>query len=93
VTSVLEGIVLKKSSWGDDQNSLEPLMRLACGDVRGTTSIHTKRPRTLVLALRSYAAAETAKDRLSGDFRRRSVFDFCNTIEDKADCLVAHSDF
>lgn len=28
-------IVLKKSFSGDDQNSLEPLIRLACGDVRG----------------------------------------------------------
>jgi hypothetical protein len=32
------------------------------------------------LALRSYAAVETAKNRLSRDFRQRSIFDFCNTI-------------
>jgi hypothetical protein len=27
------------------------------------------------------------------DFRRRSIFDFCNTIEGKADLPIARSDF
>jgi hypothetical protein len=29
--------------------------------------------------------AESAKNQLLRDFRRRSIFDFCNTIEGKAD--------
>jgi hypothetical protein len=33
-TSAVEGIVLKKSFWGDERNFLEPLMRITRGDVR-----------------------------------------------------------
>ena len=39
-----------------------------------------KRPRSFISALRSIAVAESAKDQLLRDFRRRSIFDFCNTI-------------
>jgi len=39
-----------------------------------------KRPRTFVLGLASIAAVETSKHRLSRDFQRRSIFDFCNNI-------------
>jgi len=39
-----------------------------------------KRPRTLASALRSVAAVETSKNQLSRDFRRCSIFDFCNSI-------------
>jgi hypothetical protein len=38
-----------------------------------------KRPRNIVSALRSIAVAESAKNQLLRDFRRRSIFDFCNT--------------
>src|SRR4029434_4472912 len=39
-----------------------------------------KRPRTFVSGLASIAAVETSKHRLSRDFQRRSIFDFCNNI-------------
>src|ERR1043166_7730275 len=42
-----------------------------------------KRPRSFVWALRSIAVAEPAKNQLLRDFRRRSIFDFCNTIGPK----------
>src|SRR5881394_2014494 len=32
--SILRGIVLQKSFWGDDQKFSEPLMPFACGDMR-----------------------------------------------------------
>jgi hypothetical protein len=42
-----------------------------------------KRPRSFVWALRSIAAVEPAKNQLLRDFRRRSIFDFCNAIGTK----------
>src|SRR5712671_2019782 len=39
-----------------------------------------KRPRTFVSGQASIAAVETSKHRLSRDFQRRSIFDFCNSI-------------
>src|ERR1043166_3684238 len=42
-----------------------------------------KRPRSFVWALRSIAVVEPAKNQLLRDFRRRSIFDFCNTIGPK----------
>src|SRR6476659_9154071 len=42
-----------------------------------------KRPRSLVWALRSIAVVQPAKSQLLRDFRRRSIFDFCNTIGTK----------
>src|SRR5450631_843730 len=39
-----------------------------------------KRSRASVVALKSEAAAEKSKDRLSRDFPGRSIFDFCNNI-------------
>ena len=44
------------------------------------------RSRTSAVALKSDAAAEKSKDQLSRDFPGRSIFDFCNNIEGKADC-------
>ena len=43
------------------------------------------RPGTSVVALKSDTAAEKSKDQLSRDFPGRSIFDFCNTIQGKAD--------
>jgi len=39
-----------------------------------------KPPRSFASALRSIAMAESPKNRLLRDFRRRSIFDFCNNI-------------
>jgi hypothetical protein len=37
-------------------------------------------------ALRSIAVVEPTKNQLLRDFRRRSIFDFCNTIRQKLTC-------
>ena len=56
-------------------------MRSARGDVREDHIVlHKKRPRTFVSGLASIAAVETSKHRLSRDFQRHSIFDFCNNI-------------
>jgi hypothetical protein len=44
----------------------------------GSHRFTQKRPRSFVLALRSIAVAELAKNQPLRDFRRRSIFDFCN---------------
>jgi hypothetical protein len=46
----------------------------------GTTSFHTKTTTDLRIGLQSLAAVEASKNRLSRDFRSRSIFDFCNKI-------------
>jgi hypothetical protein len=66
-------IVLKKSFLGDEQNFLGPLMCFASGDVRDHFT--QKRTRTIVSALRGFAAVETSKNQLSRNFWPRSVFD------------------
>src|SRR6267142_3140698 len=91
--SAFPSIVLKKSFWGDERKFLEPLMRFACGDMRGPHRFTQKRPRSFVSALRSIAVAVSAKKQLLRDFRRRSIFDFCNTIEVRADERRAPFDF
>jgi hypothetical protein len=80
---------LKKSFWGDERKFLEPLMRFACGDMRGPHRFTQKRPRSFVSALRSIAVAVSAKKQLLRDFRRRSIFDFCITIPSGADIAGA----
>jgi hypothetical protein len=46
----------------------------------GPHRFRQKRPPTFVSALESFAAVETPENRLSRDFRSRSIFDFCNSI-------------
>src|SRR5260370_25957368 len=41
------------------------------------------RPRTFETALQRVAAARKSKNQFSRNFRRRSIFDFCNTIGTK----------
>jgi hypothetical protein len=76
----LLAIVLKKSFLGDERNFKGPLIHFAGGDVGGPALFTKKAPPTFVSALRSFAAAATAKNQLSRDFRCRSIFDFFNTI-------------
>jgi hypothetical protein len=52
---------------------------------KGPHRFTQKRPRSFVWALRSIAVAEPAKNQLLRDFRRRSIFDFCDTIRSRAD--------
>jgi len=59
-------------------------MRFTSGD-GGTISFHQNRSGISVVALKSSTAAEKSKDQLSRDFPGRSVFDFCNNIQPKAD--------
>ena len=60
-------------------------MRFARDDMRESHRFTQKRPRSFVSVLRSVAVAVSAKNQLSRDFRRRSIFDFCNTMRTKAD--------
>jgi hypothetical protein len=46
----------------------------------GPHRLTQKRPRSFAWALRSIAVVEPAKIQLLREFRRRSIFDFCNTI-------------
>jgi len=62
-------------------------MPFARGDMRDHIVSHKKRPRSFVLALRSIAVVVPAKNQLLRDFRRRSIFDFCNTIPLRADIV------
>jgi hypothetical protein len=61
-------ILLQKSFWSEEQKFLEPLMRFTRGDVRDHIVFIQNRPRTLLMALKSDAAAETSKNQLSRDF-------------------------
>jgi hypothetical protein len=66
--SASEWIVLQKSFWGGERKFLGPLMRLTRGDVRGPYRFIQNRSPTFAVALKSDAAAEKSKDRLSRDF-------------------------
>ena len=91
--SAVEGIVLKKSFWGDDRNFLEPLMHFARVDAGDHIVSSKNRPWTSVVALKSYAEAERSKDHLSRDFWGCSIFDFCNSIEGRTDMLFSWANF
>jgi hypothetical protein len=72
--------VLKKSFWGDDQNFSGLADAFRTRRYEGTTSFHAKTTTELRMSGTEYAVVEPAKNQLLRDFRRRSVFDFCNTI-------------
>jgi hypothetical protein len=72
--------VLKKSFRDDERKFLEPLMRFARGDMRDHIVSHKNDHGASYPTLQSIAVAESAKNQLLRDFRRRSIFDFCNTI-------------
>src|SRR3981189_161351 len=55
-------------------------MRFTCGDVREPYRFIQNRSRISVVPLKSDAAAEKPKGRLSRDFLGCSIFDFCNNI-------------
>jgi hypothetical protein len=84
-------IVLQKSFWGNGRKFSGTLTRVACGDMRDHIVSHKKRPRSFISALRSIAVAESAKNQLLRDFRRRSIFDFCNNICQKETSRRDHS--
>jgi hypothetical protein len=70
-------ILLQKSFWGDDRNFSGPLMRFARGDMRDHIVSHKHDHGA---SYWRYAVAESAKNQHLRDFRRRSIFDFCNKI-------------
>jgi hypothetical protein len=73
----------KKSVRGNRRNYLGPLTRFVLCDVRGPRRFLEKRPRTLVSALQSIAAAEWSKNQHLRDFWCRSIFDFFDSIDPK----------
>jgi hypothetical protein len=54
-------------------------MRFARG-YEGPNRFVQKRSRSFVSALRSITVVESARNQRLRDFRRRSIFDFCNNI-------------
>jgi hypothetical protein len=72
-------ILLQKSFWGDGQIFPGLLMRFARGDMRDHI-VSQKNDYGALSAPRSIAAAESAKNQFLRDFRRRSIFGFCNNI-------------
>jgi len=74
-------ILLKKSLSPDKRKFLGPLMRFAHEDVRDHIISGKKQPPIRVSAPRSFAATESAKNRLSRDFWRRLIFDFFDSID------------
>jgi hypothetical protein len=78
-------IVLQKSFLAGDGNFLDPLVRFARGDVRVHIGSHKNDHGPPYPSYRALQRRRRQKNRLSRDFRRRSIFDFCNTIGGKAD--------
>ena len=81
-------IVLQKSFGGDNRNFSGPLMRFGCGDMRDHSVSHQNNHgasyrRYAVLQRRSWLKINSLRD-----FRRRSIFDFCNSIGHLADTAV-----
>jgi hypothetical protein len=64
--SAYPSILLQKSFWGDERKFLEPLMHFARGDVRD--HVVSSKINHFLVALKSDAATETSKNRLSRDF-------------------------
>ena len=54
-------------------------MRFARGNMR-TTSFRTKTTTELRIGATDYCSGGVPKNQLLRDFRRRSIFDFCNNI-------------
>jgi len=55
-------------------------MRFARRDVRGHIGSHKNDHEPFLSELQSLAASEASKNQLPRDFRRCSIFDFCNSI-------------
>jgi hypothetical protein len=60
-------------------------VRLSRGEVKGPHQLQQKRSLALVLVLQSLAAAEVANALHLRDFRSPAIFEFFNTISQKAD--------
>jgi hypothetical protein len=73
-------ILLQKSFWGDARNFSGPLMRFARGDMRDHIVSHKNDHGASYWRYGNTAVAESAKNQHLRDFRRRSIFDFCNNI-------------
>jgi hypothetical protein len=68
-----------KSLWGDDQYFSGPLMRFARGDMRDDIVSH-KTTTDLCSAATEPCSGKNVLKSTSRDFRKSSIFDFCNTI-------------
>jgi hypothetical protein len=72
-------IVLKKSFWVTNE-ILETAEAFRARRREGPHHLIQKRPPVFVSAVEGFAAVAASKNRLSRDFRGRSIFDFCNSI-------------
>jgi hypothetical protein len=73
-------ILLQKSFLGEVGKILKTADALRARRREGPHRFIQKRPPAFVLAAENLAAAAASKNRLSRDFRGRSIFDFCNNI-------------
>src|SRR4249919_3017021 len=76
----LPGDSVEKSFLGDGRKFLRAADALWARRREGPYRFIQNGSRTSVVALKSDAAAEKSKDRLSRDFWGCSIFDFCNNI-------------
>jgi hypothetical protein len=83
--SVYEGIVLQKSIFADDQNSAGRGRDFRVQDVRDLTASRKIHRRLFVARLRSYESTLARCLVFSRKILSPATFDFCNTIEGKAD--------
>jgi hypothetical protein len=72
--------IVAKVFFGRSTKVLKTADALRARRLEGPHRFIPKRPPTFVLASESIAAARVSKNQLSRDFRRHSIFDFCNNI-------------
>src|SRR6476620_4490204 len=73
-------ILLQKSFRGGERKILRAADASSARRREGPYRFSQNRPRTFVTALQRVATARKSRNQLSRNFRRRSIFDFCNTI-------------
>jgi hypothetical protein len=75
--------IVAKVFFGRSTKVLKTVDALRARRLEGPHRFIPKRPPAFVLASESIAAARVSKNQLSRDFRRHSIFDFCNNIGQK----------
>jgi hypothetical protein len=84
-------ILLQKSFWGDELKIFRSADASCASRREGPHHFIQKRPPVFVSAAKGIAAGAASKNRLSRDFRGRSIFDFCNNICHKQTSLMLYS--
>ena len=88
-----QGIVLQKSIFADDQNSAGRGRDIRVQDVRGSHGLTQNSQATSVTRLRSYESAIARCLVFSRKILSAATFDFCNSIQGKADTPPQGPDF